>query len=379
MGFAGALIRETLFEWRGAAAWPLGWLALGVAALLSTAPSALACAALPSTRAAQRASAWPAHQLGRSFAGHFLFGAGYIVYMTFVLTWLATRGGSAREVAAVWSAARFAAIMASPWSWGRMLRDGRGGAPLATSIFVLAAGAALPLWSTAWPLMVAVGGARRQRGDDSRCSVGGLRAPLRAPAWGRCGVGHLFGGVCCRPVPRAGAGRFHRRCERLVVGRARAVRPALLLARRGAGVAPARVGVMQRDAAAAFAATEGAGGRAARARERPGGHRGAGALRAAQPQRPALAPLRRGQRRQGLVGAAQLRRNSDGSHELASLVVLAAGPRSRHRRAHDRSAVDGRRGRVFAVTRRANVARFARWGFVEIDARDAARDVQRAA
>ena len=79
---------------------------------------------------------------------------------------------------------------------------------------------------------------------------------------------------------------------------------------------------------------------------------------------------------QGLVGAAQLRRNSDGSHELASLVVR---PRARGRgiaaQMIDR-LVDGRRGRVFAVTRRPNLARFARWGFVEIDARDAARDVR---
>ena len=79
---------------------------------------------------------------------------------------------------------------------------------------------------------------------------------------------------------------------------------------------------------------------------------------------------------QGLVGAAQLRANSDGSHELASLVVRA------HARRHGLATrmiellVQGRFSRVFAVTRRANVPRFARWGFVEIDARDAAREVR---
>jgi N-acetylglutamate synthase-like GNAT family acetyltransferase len=79
---------------------------------------------------------------------------------------------------------------------------------------------------------------------------------------------------------------------------------------------------------------------------------------------------------QGLVGAAQLCHNGDGSHELASLVVRPRG------RGHGIAAqmidllVDGRRGRVFAVTRRANVPRFARWGFVEIDASDAAREVR---
>jgi amino-acid N-acetyltransferase len=79
---------------------------------------------------------------------------------------------------------------------------------------------------------------------------------------------------------------------------------------------------------------------------------------------------------QGLVGAAQLRSNSDGSHELASLVVA---PRARGRGVATRMIellAGGRVGRVFAVTRRANVPRFARWGFVPIAARDAARDVR---
>jgi predicted MFS family arabinose efflux permease len=141
-----------LFERSGAAAWPLAWLALGATALLCTLPSVLACAALPSTRGARHAATWRAQPLAPSFAGHFLFGAGYIVYMTFVLTWMATRGSSAIEVSAMW-ALLGAAIMASPWIWRGLLRDGRGGAPLATSIFVLAAGAALPLCSTAWPGM----------------------------------------------------------------------------------------------------------------------------------------------------------------------------------------------------------------------------------
>jgi N-acetylglutamate synthase-like GNAT family acetyltransferase len=78
----------------------------------------------------------------------------------------------------------------------------------------------------------------------------------------------------------------------------------------------------------------------------------------------------------GLVGAAQLRQNSDGSHELASLVVR---PRARGQGVAGQMIdllAGGRHGRVFAVTRRANVPRFARWSFVPIDARDAPRDVR---
>jgi len=79
---------------------------------------------------------------------------------------------------------------------------------------------------------------------------------------------------------------------------------------------------------------------------------------------------------QGLVGAAQLRGNSDGSHELGSLVVR---PHARRHGVATRMIellVHGRIARVFAVTRHPNVARFARWGFAPIDARDAAREVR---
>lgn len=78
-----------------------------------------------------------------------------------------------------------------------------------------------------------------------------------------------------------------------------------------------------------------------------------------------------------LVGAVQLRPNSDGSHELASLVVR---PHARSRGVATRMVellTHGRRERLYAVTRRANVPRFARWGFAPIDARAASRDVQR--
>ena len=60
-----------LFERSGPAAWPLAWLGLGATALLCTLPGVLACAALPSTRGARRASTWQAQPLAPSFVGHF--------------------------------------------------------------------------------------------------------------------------------------------------------------------------------------------------------------------------------------------------------------------------------------------------------------------
>jgi N-acetylglutamate synthase-like GNAT family acetyltransferase len=78
-----------------------------------------------------------------------------------------------------------------------------------------------------------------------------------------------------------------------------------------------------------------------------------------------------------LVGAVQLRRNSDGSHELASLVVR---PQMRARGVAARMIellIQGGSERLYAVTRPANVARFARWGFAPIDPHDAPSEVRR--
>ena len=78
-----------------------------------------------------------------------------------------------------------------------------------------------------------------------------------------------------------------------------------------------------------------------------------------------------------LVGAVQLRPNADGSHELSSLVVR---PHVRSRGVATRMIellTGERRERLYAVTRRVNVPRFARWGFAPVHPRHAPREVQR--
>jgi amino-acid N-acetyltransferase len=69
-----------------------------------------------------------------------------------------------------------------------------------------------------------------------------------------------------------------------------------------------------------------------------------------------------------LVGAAQMRRHSDGSRELGSLVVA---PRWRGRgvaRQMIEALVAGERRPVFTITRQVRAAAFARWDFRRIPA-----------
>jgi predicted MFS family arabinose efflux permease len=75
---------------------------------------------------------------------YFLYGAGYIAYMTFMIAYVRDSGGGAAAQSIFWSLIGVSAFV-TPWVWRRVLALDRGG--LATTIIlgVCAAGAALPI------------------------------------------------------------------------------------------------------------------------------------------------------------------------------------------------------------------------------------------
>jgi predicted MFS family arabinose efflux permease len=83
--------------------------------------------------------------------GYFLFGAGYIAYMTFMIAYIRDAGGGAAAQSAFWSLIGLSAF-ATPWLWRRVLARDSGGVSTAIILGVNAIGAALPLLghSTAW-------------------------------------------------------------------------------------------------------------------------------------------------------------------------------------------------------------------------------------
>jgi MFS family permease len=87
-------------------------------------------------------------------AGYFLFGAGYIAYMTFMIAYIRDGGGGALAQSAFWSLIGLSAFV-TPWVWRRVLALDRGG--LATTIIlgVNAIGAALPIFGQS-PLLLAI-------------------------------------------------------------------------------------------------------------------------------------------------------------------------------------------------------------------------------
>jgi predicted MFS family arabinose efflux permease len=87
-------------------------------------------------------------------AGYFLFGAGYIAYMTFMIAYVRDQGGGAAAQSAFWCLIGLSAF-ASPWVWRRLIAKGQSGMTTAIILGVNAIGAALPILSPS-PIMLAI-------------------------------------------------------------------------------------------------------------------------------------------------------------------------------------------------------------------------------
>ncbi len=83
--------------------------------------------------------------------GYFLFGAGYIAYMTFMIAYVRDAGGGALAQSAFWCLIGLSAFV-TPWAWRGVLARDSGGVSTAVILGVNAVGASLPLFghSTAW-------------------------------------------------------------------------------------------------------------------------------------------------------------------------------------------------------------------------------------
>src|SRR6185437_7383491 len=77
--------------------------------------------------------------------GYFLFGAGYIAYMTFMIAYVRDAGGGAVAQSAFWSLIGASAFV-TPWVWRGAIARNNGGLSTAIILTVNTIGAALPLF-----------------------------------------------------------------------------------------------------------------------------------------------------------------------------------------------------------------------------------------
>jgi predicted MFS family arabinose efflux permease len=84
---------------------------------------------------------------------YFLFGAGYIAYMTFMIAYVRDGGGGAAAQSVFWSLIGVSAFV-TPWIWRGVLALNRGGLTMSIILGVNALGAALPIFGHS-PLLLA--------------------------------------------------------------------------------------------------------------------------------------------------------------------------------------------------------------------------------
>ena len=111
-------------------------------------------------------STLPTHATGTRFSikpvviyltAYFLFGAGYIAYMTFMIAYVRDGGGGAAAQSLFWSLIGVSAFV-TPWAWRGVLALDRGGVATAIILGTNALGAALPMLghSPAWLAVSAI-------------------------------------------------------------------------------------------------------------------------------------------------------------------------------------------------------------------------------
>ena len=152
-----ALLVPPLSALPGAHAWQWAWIALGAAAGVATLITALATRTLDPRGAASAAGARLAWSpLACGLASYFLFGLGYIGYMTFVVTLLREQRLSPLAIT-VFYALLGLAVLASSWIWAGLLQRHRGGGAMRLLNALLALATVLPVLS-AHPVAVFASG-----------------------------------------------------------------------------------------------------------------------------------------------------------------------------------------------------------------------------
>ncbi len=131
----------------GRPGWQWGWIELAVLGAASTALIARGTGALQDTAAAlaaRRRFDW--RPFGFGLASYFMFGLGYIGYMTFIITLLKEQQMATGAVIAFYTLLGIG-VMASPWLWAGLLQRQRGGKALAGLSALLAVATLLPVLS----------------------------------------------------------------------------------------------------------------------------------------------------------------------------------------------------------------------------------------
>jgi predicted MFS family arabinose efflux permease len=138
------LIAPFVLQGFGSGSWWIVWLVLGLVSVLMGLP--LLRRLIDASDHALDApvppiAIWP---MTIFLVAYFMFGAGYIAYMTFMIAYVRDGGGSAAAQSAFWCVIGISSF-ASPWAWRGVLARGQSGRAMAIILGTNALGAAMPL------------------------------------------------------------------------------------------------------------------------------------------------------------------------------------------------------------------------------------------
>lgn len=139
------------FEFAGPNGWQWAWIGMGLVCVLLTALAIAAArySVAPSSPKANQKTPWL--PCSRAFIAYFLFGAGYIAYMTFMVAWVHQYASADFSLAwitsVMWSLLGIASLFA-PKIWSGVFHGRRNGVPIAATMTALGVGAMLPLLLT---------------------------------------------------------------------------------------------------------------------------------------------------------------------------------------------------------------------------------------
>jgi predicted MFS family arabinose efflux permease len=142
-----------LFAYSGNQAWPAAWIAMGAAALLIGIVCSLVVGPATAGGATIARAPWRIRAFAPLLTAYFLFGVGYIAYMTFIVAWMRDHGSGPGAVAVTWGLLGLTTVL-SPRVWRHPLAAWSGGRATAATVFTLTVGAVMPLLSTALPVMM---------------------------------------------------------------------------------------------------------------------------------------------------------------------------------------------------------------------------------
>jgi predicted MFS family arabinose efflux permease len=151
---ASGLIAPYVLQAFGAGSWWIAWWALTLLSVLMFIP--LWLAPLGGHAMVDHAARidFDARPVLIYLAAYFLFGAGYIAYMTFMVAYVRDGGGGAAAQSLFWCLIGVSAF-ATPWVWRSVLALDRGGLSMTIILGVNALGAALPIFGHS-PLLLAI-------------------------------------------------------------------------------------------------------------------------------------------------------------------------------------------------------------------------------